>query len=286
MVNISENTKNYIKTVLSESGGPRGKPHFSPKPGMPGTPTSPAGFTGPVAPGTAGGMYSPHRSDDTQEILYKRKKAKGQVGMDIDADILVGRTELGDAEGIMNHIAQISQGYATVEYLDSVLPAAFKAAMSANLLGKSPGVKGQHLSTLALAIPSDADFDKYGIDPATRDIIKKTLNPSSGSAGGTGTKTPPAPTGSPSSTSPTSPTAKSPDAAKKAKNKKEQFVSLTKKFAANLGSLDPFNPLLGIKLGYELLGGKEILKRTRELGAVQSAGVQSSMGHPSAIGRF
>lgn len=288
MITISENTKNYIKTVLSEAGGPRGKPHFSPKPGMPGTATSPAGFTGIADPGTAGGMYSPHSSDSDYEIRYKRQdaKAKGQVGMDIDRDILMGRTSIGNAQDIMNHIAQMSQGYATVEYLDSVLPAAFKAAMSANLLGKSPGVKGQHLSTSALAIPSDADFDKYGIDPATREIIKKTLNPSSGSAGGTGTKTPPAPTGSPSSTSPTSPTAKSPDPAKKAKDKKEQFVSLTKKFAANLGSLDPFNPLLGIKLGYELLGGKEILKRTRELGAAQSAGVQSSMGHPSAIGRF
>ena len=58
------------------------------------------------------------------------------------------------------------------------------------------------------------------------------------------------------------------------------------KYTENLGALDPFNPLLGLKLGYEMLGGNEILKRTRELGAAQSSGAQSSMGHPSGFGYY
>jgi len=58
------------------------------------------------------------------------------------------------------------------------------------------------------------------------------------------------------------------------------------KYTQNLGALDPFNPLLGLKLGYEMLGGNEILKRTRELGAAQSSGAQSSMGHPSGFGYY
>ena len=58
------------------------------------------------------------------------------------------------------------------------------------------------------------------------------------------------------------------------------------KYTENLGALDPMNPLLGLKLGYEMLGGNEILKRTRELGAAQSSGAQSSMGHPSGFGYY
>jgi len=58
------------------------------------------------------------------------------------------------------------------------------------------------------------------------------------------------------------------------------------KYTENLGALDPFNPLLGLKLGYEMLGGNEILKRTRELGTAQSSGAQSSMGHPSGFGYY
>lgn len=276
MITISENTKNYIKSLLSDAGGPRGKQHFSPKPGVPGA-------TGAAPAGTAGGMYSPHPSDSDYEIRYKRQdaKAKGQVGMDIDRDILMGRTSIGNAQDTMDHIAQMSQGYATAEYLDSVMPAAAKAAMALDLLGKSPGVKGkQQLKSSSSTI----DLTPYGVDPNTAKIAKDFLNPSSASASPSGTQTAPKPTGAPSSAS--SPQQKVAAEERAAKDKKDQFVSLTKKFAANLGSLDPFNPLLGIKLGYELLGGKEILKRTRELGAAQSAGVQSSMGHPSAIGRF
>jgi hypothetical protein len=58
------------------------------------------------------------------------------------------------------------------------------------------------------------------------------------------------------------------------------------KYSQNLGALDPLNPLLGLKLGYEMLGGNEILKRTREIGAAQSSGAQSSMGHPSGFGYY
>ena len=58
------------------------------------------------------------------------------------------------------------------------------------------------------------------------------------------------------------------------------------KYTENLGALDPMNPLLGLKLGYEMLGGNEILKRTRELGTAQSSGAQSSMGHPSGFGYY
>jgi hypothetical protein len=274
MITISENTKNYIKSLLSEAGGPRGKQHFSPKPGVPGA-------TGDAPVGTAGGMYSPHPSDISIQIRKKRQEAKGQFGMDIDRDILMGRTSIGNAQDTMDHIAQMSQGYATAEYLDSVMPAAAKAAMALNLWGKSPGVKGKQLKSSSSTI----DLTPYGVDPNTAKVAKDFLNPSSASASPSGTQTAPKPTGAPSSAS--SPQQKAAAAEERAaKDKKDQFVSLTKKFAANLGSLDPFNPLLGIKLGYELLGGKEILKRTRELGAAQSAGVQSSMGHPSAIGRF
>lgn len=61
------------------------------------------------------------------------------------------------------------------------------------------------------------------------------------------------------------------------------LASKVMKATKNLGALDPFNPLLGLQLGIELLGGKEVLRRTREIGAAQSAGAASSMGHPSGF---
>ena len=64
------------------------------------------------------------------------------------------------------------------------------------------------------------------------------------------------------------------------------FANKVLAFSKNLGALDPFNPLLGYKIGNEMLGGREILKRTRELGAAQSSGAQSTMGHPSGFGYF
>jgi hypothetical protein len=69
-------------------------------------------------------------------------------------------------------------------------------------------------------------------------------------------------------------------------SKANKFANKVLTFSKNLGALDPFNPLLGYKIGNEMLGGREILKRTRELGAAQSSGAQSSMGHPSGFGYF
>ena len=68
--------------------------------------------------------------------------------------------------------------------------------------------------------------------------------------------------------------------------KANKFANKVLTFSKNLGALDPFNPLLGYKIGNEMLGGREILKRTRELGAAQSSGAQSTMGHPSGFGYF
>jgi len=65
--------------------------------------------------------------------------------------------------------------------------------------------------------------------------------------------------------------------------KASPLASKVMKATKNLGALDPFNPLLGLQLGVEMLGGKEVLRRTRELGAVQSAGAASTMGHPSGF---
>ena len=65
-----------------------------------------------------------------------------------------------------------------------------------------------------------------------------------------------------------------------------KFANKVLQYSKNLGALDPFNPLLGYKIGYDMLGGREIIKRTRDLGAAQAAGTESSMGHPSGFGYF
>lgn len=69
-------------------------------------------------------------------------------------------------------------------------------------------------------------------------------------------------------------------------SKSGQFANKVLEYSKNLAALDPFNPLLGYKIGYDMLGGREIIKRTRELGAAQAAGTESSMGHPSGFGYF
>ena len=66
-------------------------------------------------------------------------------------------------------------------------------------------------------------------------------------------------------------------------NEKNPLAQKVMQYSKNLGAIDPYNPLLGLKIGVEMLGGKEVLRRTRELGAVQSAGAASSMGHPSGF---
>jgi hypothetical protein len=66
-------------------------------------------------------------------------------------------------------------------------------------------------------------------------------------------------------------------------NKNNPLAQKVMQYSKNLGAIDPYNPLLGLKIGVEMLGGKEVLRRTRELGAVQSAGAASSMGHPSGF---
>jgi hypothetical protein len=252
---ISENTKTFIKHLLLEKGGKSGGPgRFSSQPNMPGS-------TAAAQPGTAGGAYSYHPSDDPE--YFKERKQKGS---ELDPYILTGRTDFGSEPGdILKHITDMSQGYASIEYLDSMLPAILKGAMALNLLNKPGPARAPSAVNMPTVSTGDPEMDRVlkGIE---QKIGKKA--PQSAAASGSGRVV-------------------SPKEKERIRvNDQNKFIDLTKKFAFNLSSLDPFNPLAGIKLGYELLGGKEILQRTRELGAAQTAGVKSTMGHPSAIGRF
>jgi hypothetical protein len=250
---ISENTKTFIKHLLLEKGGNSGGPgKFSSQPGNPGS-------TAAAKPGTVGGAYSYHSSDDPAYFADRKKH-----GLDLDPYILTGRTDFGSEPGdILKHITNMSQGYATVEYLDSVLPAIAKGAMALNLL-KSGGPTLIPVSQNAMQLPKTGD--------AATDAVLQGLEQNINQNASQG--------------APATGSAKEQTKKQKSVSAQNKLINLTKKYAFNLSSLDPFNPLAGIKLGYELLGGKEILQRTRELGAAQTAGVKSTMGHPSAIGRY
>jgi hypothetical protein len=153
-----------------------------------------------------------------------------------------------DESGGLDYLTNVAQGASIVDYADQMLPAAAKLALSASLFGKK--VKktpdNDDGTNPSTGMPSSGN---KALDSFNIDLMSKVKEYAGGkNLGPLGDK--------------------------------------VFKYSQNLGALDPLNPLLGLKLGYEMLGGNEILKRTRELGAAQSSGAQSSMGHPSGFGYY
>jgi hypothetical protein len=153
-----------------------------------------------------------------------------------------------DDSGGLDYISNIAQGTSIIDYADQMLPAAAKLALAGSLFGKKvkKTLDSSGDQNNPLSIPSTGN---NVLDSFQNDLMNKVQTFAGGkNLGPLGDK--------------------------------------VMQFSKNLGALDPLNPLLGLKLGYEMLGGNEILKRTRELGAAQSSGAQSSMGHPSGFGYY
>lgn len=157
-------------------------------------------------------------------------------------------TEETDDSGGLDYLTNVAQGASIVDYADQMLPAAAKLALSASLFGKKVK-KTPDDDTGKNPITGIPSSGNKVLDSFNIDLVGKVKEYAGGkNLGPLGDK--------------------------------------VFKYSQNLGALDPLNPLLGLKLGYEMLGGNEILKRTRELGAAQSSGAQSSMGHPSGFGYY
>lgn len=211
-----------------------------------------------------GGRDFPLNSQPPEDIEFmKTKPYKTKQNNSLMPTVLFGGSKLPNAKGNiaynsggdwdsddsggLDYLTAVAQGTSIVDYADQMLPAAAKLALSAALFGQK--VK---------KTPSDDDQDLLSgftssnnpmADSFQRDVINKVKQYAGGkNLGPLGDK--------------------------------------VMKFSQNLGALDPLNPLLGLKLGYEMLGGNEILKRTREIGSAQSSGAQSSMGHPSGFGYY
>lgn len=153
-----------------------------------------------------------------------------------------------DESGGLDYLTNVAQGASIIDYADQMLPAAAKLALAASLFGQKVN-KTPTENDGKNPITGVSSTSNKALDSFNIDLINKVKEYAGGkNLGPLGDK--------------------------------------VFKYTQNLGALDPLNPLLGLKLGYEMLGGNEILKRTRELGAAQSSGVQSSMGHPSGFGYY
>lgn len=173
--------------------------------------------------------------------------------------------EQDNTQGGLDYITSLGQAQSALDFADQMMPAAVKLLLAKGLF--SSQIKANPGSTAGTADSSNVSL-KGALDVARSGASKEqemTLSGFEAVAGDvlsqienlTGTT--------------------------KIANENNPLAQKVMQYSKNLGAIDPYNPLLGLKIGVEMLGGKEVLRRTRELGAVQSAGAASSMGHPSGF---
>ena len=258
---ITEGSKDYIKYVLQLSEA-KSKSKSRSKIKIPMRPESmditDNSIREPGSKPTQGGGRG-IGGDETP--VYKRVKRDGGR---LDSQILFGQhssyTNLhkkedgkSDESGGLDYVTDLAQTSSLIDAIDQNMPTIARLGIGwAKILGKekldmAPG----NIQTLSGACGADVSMGNMGSgSDQTLSQITAELD------------------------------SRTPEA------KKNLFANKVLAFSKNLGALDPFNPLLGYKIGNEMLGGREILKRTRELGAAQSSGAQSTMGHPSGFGYF
>jgi len=283
---ITEGSKNYIKYVLQlneesmtgitfvapgrkKQKETRKKPSFA--------------FSGGAGGKGLGG------GDDIQpgDFLSTEKDEKGKIkDQGLRGAIMWGNSKIPNSrttnqktgeeqentQGGLDYITSLGQAQSALDFADQMMPAAVKLLLAKGLF--SSQIKAKPGSTVAGNAKPDTTATnsnvslKGALDAARSGASKEQQMALSGfeSVAGdvlsqienlTGTS--------------------------KIANKDNPLAQKVMQYSKNLGAIDPYNPLLGLKIGVEMLGGKEVLRRTRELGAVQSAGAASTMGHPSGF---
>jgi len=280
---ITEGSKNYIKYVLqlneeSMTGvtfvAPGRKKETRKRPSF--------AFSGGAGGKGLGG------GDDIQpgDFLSKEKDEKGKIkDQGLRGAIMWGNSRIpnsrttnekgeqqDDTQGGLDYITSLGQAQSALDFADQMMPAAVKLLLAKGLF--SSQIKARPGSTVAGNIKpgtttTNSNVSLQGaLDAARSGASKEQQMALSGfeSVAGdvlsqienlTGTS--------------------------KIANENNPLAQKVMQYSKNLGAIDPYNPLLGLKIGVEMLGGKEVLRRTRELGAVQSAGAASAMGHPSGF---
>ena len=271
---ITEGSKDYIKYVLQlTEESMTGITYVAPGRKKGTRKTSSFPFSGGAGGKGLGG------GDDTQpgDFVSNTKDKKGKKqDMGLVGPIMWGNSkipgtfvknekgEYEDAEdatqGGLNYLTSLGQAQSSLEFADQMLPAAVKLLIAKGLADSQIQAQPDSDDTLVaafergLSIASEAE--KTAASPFAA-IAKDTLNSIESMTGVGGEEG--------------------------IANKGNPLAQKVMQYSKNLAAIDPFNPLLGLKIGVEMLGGKEVLRRTRELGAVQSAGAASTMGHPSGF---
>jgi len=271
---ITEGSKDYMKYVLQLS---EAKAKSSKKTKTSSVPSTPTGINIPTRPELVGatGNYRPRGSKPTQgggagggkKDLGQPENFKPNIGSEINPKVLFGvqsslenlhsRNAKGqlNPSGGMDYITKIAQGSSFIDALDQNMPSLLRFGIGYSRLGDKISMDPMNSGALSGVNPNTTIVTSSGGTGITLGGVQAQLN-SMMPGGGTGA------------------------------SKSGQFANKVLEYSKNLGALDPFNPLLGFKIGYDMLGGREIIKRTRELGAAQAAGTESSMGHPSGFGYF
>jgi hypothetical protein len=163
-------------------------------------------------------------------------------------------------QGGLDYLTSLGQAQSSLEFADQMMPAAVKLLIAKGLYGSKikakPDSTGSITQAFEKGLAGATGSEKAAASPFA-DMAKdtlKTIESMTGVGGSEGIA-----------------------------SKGNPLAQKVMQYSKNLGAIDPFNPLLGLKIGVEMLGGKEVLRRTRELGAAQSAGAASTMGHPSGF---
>jgi hypothetical protein len=158
-------------------------------------------------------------------------------------------------QGALDYITKLSQGMSALDVADQMIPNVAKLAYGAALMGSGSTVKRKPgTATGSVSSSLQNQSSPSTVSGLVGDIAKQAVEPVEKIAGNVSELSP--------------------------------LAQNVFKHTKNLAALDPFNPLLGLKLGTEMLGGREILNRTRDLGGAQTRGVESSMGHASGRGYY
>jgi hypothetical protein len=270
---ITEGSKDYIKYVLQLSEeSMTGVTYVAP--GRKKETRKRPSFTfsgGAGGKGLGGG-------DDIQpgDFLSTEKDEKGKTkDQGLRAGIMWGNSKIPNSrttnekgeeqdntQGGLDYITSLGQAQSALDFADQMMPAAVKLLLAKGLFssqikarpgstaaGSNVSLKGA-LDVARSGASKEQEMTLSGFEAVAGDVLSQIENL-------TGTS--------------------------KIANENNPLAQKVMQYSKNLGAIDPYNPLLGLKIGVEMLGGKEVLRRTRELGAVQSAGAASSMGHPSGF---
>ena len=270
---ITEGSKEYIKYVLQlAEEAPSGVtlPNWG-DPGrrkVPGTGTDSFTFSG----GNGGRDLKGGDTTKPGDLVSNSKNKKGKrTDPGLQGNIMWGQSripgyvvknEKGEEslsdQGGLDYLTSLGQAQSSLEFADAMMPAAVKLLIAKGLYGSKVKASPDSKSTKSLSAALEAGMTgassiQQAAGTAFQGIAGNLLDQIEKMTGAEGIAN-----GNP-------------------------LAQKVMQYSKNLGAIDPFNPLLGLKIGVGMLGGKEVLKRTRELADAQTAGAASAMGHPSGF---